>query len=926
MARVLDPLVERLSKQKEAAPAEEEEELAALHAPSWGRSGGGSGPSSPVPLSSSSSSARPQDSFVPRVNNDRNAVFVPPRRGWAACCRVADGGGAAGGERVLGDDDGELEEANAAASASASASASAAAQCTYHPLERFLASLETCTQPWQLEQRQGSQATKAALSRPPPLSATPFTFVDTPSALSDLVRRWLDQGIKELAFDLEAHSFHSFQGFTCLIQLSTRTEDAVVDALRLRSCAGKLLAPLFADPRVAKVAHGARHDVSWLQRDFGLFVCNLFDTGVAAGLVGRPRGLGALYEQILGIAADKKWQTADWRTRPLPRAALAYAREDTHWLLHVADILKAELLSKSDGKDKNSLLKTALEASRQLCLSRYEPERFSRKRALAVAATVGGGMRTPGPAREVFVSLADWRDAKARLLDDSTGAVLPKGMMAKISKVAANNNAGGRSPQSFDAGSLRSAVGGGGGPCMVSRYNKEVVEAVREGLRRWERLRSGELSEASLLEEGGGGDEDEEEERDARDGGGGGNGNGGERGKGFPPTSLLAPAPKPMLLDPSSMTNNNAVPFSRRGEGCGSNATAAAVVLLPAAGASSLAAALGGGNGGNREKVKPSLSASAVAFAPSPMASSFFGSGVPAQKQNPAPPPQLSFSMPLAFAPPTKAPSPPPAATSTSTTTATAAVDAPKSRSKADDFLPVPLGDLRPGSQRAQKGRNQQRQEEEEEERKNQKKNKGHSGSGAGAFGDGDTEADAAVASILKAGRKAMDISSSSSSSESGSGSESSDDDDESDSGSDSAPEEVAAAAAAAAALPRNNSAAAAAANSLPAAPRHARKRPSPASFDFEAKIVASPGIVSAAEPPQPADGGRGRGGDRGAASSRGGRGRGRLGSNRDLMPAGPAPPTASFDPYALNRLGEIKGGKRSGTMPRSGNKSKSFV
>ena len=48
------------------------------------------------------------------------------------------------------------------------------------------------------------------------------------------------------------------------------------------------------------------------------------------------------------------------------------------------------------------------------------------------------------------------------------------------------------------------------------------------------------------------------------------------------------------------------------------------------------------------------------------------------------------------------------------------------------------------------------------------------------------------------------------------------------------------------------------------------------------------------------------------------GRGRGRLGSDRALLPAGPALPTASFDPYALTRLGEIKGGKRSGTMPKS--------
>ena len=397
--------MERLSKEKEAttkaakkADDDDDDGSRMMHAPSWGRNGG---PSSPgAALSPSSSSSRPQDAFEPRVNNDREVPFVPPRRGWRACCRVADGAGGVSDGTIFDDDDDDDKEGEGekrTANASASAPASNPPQCTYHPLERLLSSLDTCVQPWQLE---ANKTKTSSLPPPPPspLASTPFSFVDTPAALSSLVRRWLSSGVRELAFDLEAHSFHSFQGFTCLIQLSTRAEDAVVDAIALRSCAGPLLAPLFADPRVAKVAHGARHDVSWLQRDFGLFVCNLFDTGVAAGLVGRPRGLGALYEQMLGIAADKKWQTADWRLRPLPRAALAYAREDTHWLLHVADRLRQELIARSDGKDNNSLLKSALEASRQLCLSRYDVERFSRRRALALAATVGG-MRAPGAAR-----------------------------------------------------------------------------------------------------------------------------------------------------------------------------------------------------------------------------------------------------------------------------------------------------------------------------------------------------------------------------------------------------------------------------------------------------------------------------------------------------------------------------------------------
>jgi hypothetical protein len=57
----------------------------------------------------------------------------------------------------------------------------------------------------------------------------------------------------------------SFQGFTCLMQVSTRTQDWLVDALALRGELGAALGPVFSDPGVVKVLHGADHDVLWLQ-------------------------------------------------------------------------------------------------------------------------------------------------------------------------------------------------------------------------------------------------------------------------------------------------------------------------------------------------------------------------------------------------------------------------------------------------------------------------------------------------------------------------------------------------------------------------------------------------------------------------------------------------------------------------------------
>lgn len=62
------------------------------------------------------------------------------------------------------------------------------------------------------------------------------------------------------------------------MQISTRTKDYVVDTLALRPWLHVLL-PVFSDPKVLKVLHGADMDILWLQRDCGLYIVNMFDTG-----------------------------------------------------------------------------------------------------------------------------------------------------------------------------------------------------------------------------------------------------------------------------------------------------------------------------------------------------------------------------------------------------------------------------------------------------------------------------------------------------------------------------------------------------------------------------------------------------------------------------------------------------------------------
>jgi ribonuclease D len=145
-----------------------------------------------------------------------------------------------------------------------------------------------------------------------------------------------------IAVDTEAAGYHRYHDRICLVQLSDRSRHYLIDTLALQSL--DAVGPLLEDPAIETVFHDADYDLRLLARDFGVRVRNLFDTKLAAQLLGEPAfGLGALVEKYLGIQLDKKHQRADWAQRPLPPDLLAYAVEDTRHLPALRDRLHAEL-------------------------------------------------------------------------------------------------------------------------------------------------------------------------------------------------------------------------------------------------------------------------------------------------------------------------------------------------------------------------------------------------------------------------------------------------------------------------------------------------------------------------------------------------------------------------------------------------------
>lgn len=263
---------------------------------------------------------------------------------------------------------------------------------------------------------------------PKPLKETPLEIIKTGEQLKIMCEDLSKE--KEIAVDLEHHSYRSFQGFTCLMQISSREKDYIIDALELRS-EMHILNEVFTDPKIVKVLHGAEMDVQWLQRDFGVYIVNLFDTGQAARVLHFAHfSLAYLLKHFCKLDVDKRYQLADWRIRPLPVEMIKYAREDTHYLLYVYDCLKNDLVNA--GNDMKNLLHSTFERSKLICAKKYRKPLFTDDKYLELYKKC----RKTFNAKQLYClkELYEWRDKIAREDDESIAYVLPNHMMLQIAE------------------------------------------------------------------------------------------------------------------------------------------------------------------------------------------------------------------------------------------------------------------------------------------------------------------------------------------------------------------------------------------------------------------------------------------------------------------------------------------------------------
>jgi ribonuclease D len=234
------------------------------------------------------------------------------------------------------------------------------------------------------------------------------SIIATDAQLAELVPQI--NAAKRVALDTEADSLHSYREKLCLIQISTPSarakggeNDFIVDPLSNLD-----LEPLRRALESKEIVlHAADYDLRMLRRGLNFTASKIFDTVIAARLLGiREFSLGALIKHFFDVELHKHSQKADWGLRPLPTRMLKYAVDDVHYLLPLAEKLEEEL-ERVHRRDW----------FQQSCGRAIEVAAAERERLQDELWRIGGAGALDSRTGAVLRALWQWRNAEAEMAD-----------------------------------------------------------------------------------------------------------------------------------------------------------------------------------------------------------------------------------------------------------------------------------------------------------------------------------------------------------------------------------------------------------------------------------------------------------------------------------------------------------------------------
>lgn len=246
------------------------------------------------------------------------------------------------------------------------------------------------------------------------------TVIDNGRDLTALVER-LRAG-DWVALDTEFMRERTYYPQLCLIQLAGPDDLACVDPLALDDL--EPLTALLTDDSVTKVLHAATQDVEILLQACGTIPAPIFDTQVAAALLGHPDQVGyaRLVAAILGVELDKAHTRADWSQRPLGAEQIDYAADDVRYLAKLYPQLHDQLAA------RGRLDWIAVESQAMTDPARYTPDP-----ARAWQRVKGIQKLRPGQ-QQAVAQLAEWRESTAMEQDRPRRWILKDDALIQIAR------------------------------------------------------------------------------------------------------------------------------------------------------------------------------------------------------------------------------------------------------------------------------------------------------------------------------------------------------------------------------------------------------------------------------------------------------------------------------------------------------------
>ena len=265
------------------------------------------------------------------------------------------------------------------------------------------------------------------------LEETPFTMVESKQQLEEMIAKL--QKEREIGVSIKRSDKSRTNNTNRLVQISTRTEDFVVDSLALRESMG-VLNPIFSDENILKVMHKAKEDLIYLRLDFFIHTVNLFDVYQGAVLHlknsrNRDKEMNGSLKCLLVTHCEYKGElrpmVGGWQHRPLPDAKVQRARLEAHYLLHIKDNIQ-NLLIESD------LLDMAYFTFNEYCANALAPMKTELRYQDHLTLLKYMKMNLNGYQLTAFRSIFEWRKKTSTLQNIPANNIISDRSMLGISK------------------------------------------------------------------------------------------------------------------------------------------------------------------------------------------------------------------------------------------------------------------------------------------------------------------------------------------------------------------------------------------------------------------------------------------------------------------------------------------------------------